>query len=538
MNAPAKTATRPRLIVILAVLVIAVVIAVYAVLSYQSKGQQLHLEATSSLNINLGSPELHLRTQNLSQLPKDVVSMPILAGLIDEQFVFYYEENEARLSLEGSLKRLAFEHDLQLQDRFLSLLLDAPAEVALWRSGKGRPEYFVAKLERGLLGKLAETIAKIALNDKQLRKSAEITVGKASVPLYSLSYAGRRTLLFAGQGDHWVVISDPGIIFDNEGKITEDAKAILGELLKNENPWQEGLPTREEAKHSLVIGQNAVTMGYGHFLAGLNGVRIDFQDNAWKMSLRLMPESGVSYDASHIWRGVPLNAALCVALPVSWTSGVAPVEALTGNAEAAKTVLDSLDPVAAACWYPESRLAAPLFIARAKQTLPPQTGEWLASLAQKAWLQGSSPQREEKGSTEIFSLNVPSQHGIASAKGRSFDVALARSGEWLYFSPDRRLVDAALQVADKQAPALGDETGLTRAAWVAFDPAGVARLVRAETQIVISPNSEPVLHEVAKNRLWPRLESWGKQHKAVVLIPGKTDRDGFMALNSQPLGKR
>jgi uncharacterized protein YfaA (DUF2138 family) len=120
-------------------------------------------KGVSRLQVDLRQPEMLLATRNLAELPKDIAAAPILAGLVDEQLVFHYEEDEARLSIEGSLRRLAYEHKIGIEDRFLSMLLAGPAEIGIWRSGKGRPEHFVARLERGVLARLSEAFARMRL---------------------------------------------------------------------------------------------------------------------------------------------------------------------------------------------------------------------------------------------------------------------------------------------------------------------------------------------------------------------------------------
>lgn len=490
------------------------------------------------LQVDLRNPEMLLSTRNLAQLPKDVAAAPALAGLVDEQLVFYYEEDEARLSLEGTLRRLAYEHNLDLQDRLLATLLSAPAEVAFWRSGKGRPEHFVATLERGILGKLAETFAKIALDDRQLKQAGKFSLGGDQITLYTLDYGGGRTLAFAGIGDRWVFLSDPSLALDAEGNPSADAAAILGGLLHGRHPWETKLPHATSAQHSFVIGRATLTLDYGHFLPALAGVRLDHDGTAWQASLRLDGATlQAGYDTAAIWRSVPIGAALCAALPVQWSAAAAPMETLIGTDPAIQPTLGALDPIAAVCWYADSRLSAPLFVARAAKDLPPQSAQLLARLAEKSWSASPEPGKSRDGERQLHIATVASRHGIRHANGeeRSFPVALAQRDGLLLFSPDRRKVEAALAVAAKRAPALADEAGLRGPAWLVFDPKLVAQLVRAEIQEVLPADEESFFREIARNRLWPRLENWGKGHPAAVAVPTGTGADGFVSLSFKPL---
>lgn len=493
--------------------------------------------AIPRLQTDLLHPEMLLATRNLAQLPKDVASAPALAGLVDEQLVFHYEEDEARLSLEGTLRRIAYEHDLDLRERFLATLLEAPAEIAWWRAGKGRPQNFVAALERGALAKLTESFAKIALDDRQLKVAATFTADGDKITLYALEYSGGRTLAFAGLGERWVFLSDPGLALDEEGKPSADAVAVIGDLLHGRHPWQATLPHAADAKHSFVIGWQALTMDYGRFLPALAGLRIDHNGEGWQTSLRLdNTKLPANYDAATIWRGVPLGAALCAALPVQWQAATDPLDALLAKDPAIAPTLAALDPIAAVCWHPGSRLAAPLFVARAGTALPPQASDLIARLAEKSWSAQAKP-TDSKTGERIFEATVPSVHGYRLGKDgqRAFNAALAQRDGWIFFSPDRRQVEAALAVAAKRAPALGDEPGLKGPAWLAYDPAKLAQVVRAEVQEALPADEESYFRDIARNQLWPRLEAWGNKQRANVATPGKSDRDGFVPLTLKPL---
>jgi len=537
MGAPSLFASlgQKPLVVRLLLVVIAVATAFAA---YRYWHQAPRYKGVSRLQVDLRQPEMLLATHNLAELPKDIAAAPILAGLVDEQLVFHYEEDEARLSIEGSLRRLAYEHKLGIGDHFLSVLLAGPAEIAIWRSGKGRPEYYVARLERGLLAKLTETLARIALDDRQLKQVGKFSIAGDTVTLYALEYGGGRTLAFAGRGEHWVFLSDPALAIDSEGLLTADAEAVLGSLLSGHDPWAARLPWSRTAQHSLVVGRGALTLGYGHFLPMLAGLRLDYAAGAWQGSLRLQSADGaVAPDTATIWRSVPLGAAFCTALPVDWQAAATPLAALLGQEPAIVPLLAALDPVAAVCWYANSRLSAPLFVARTARAMPAETARLLARVAEKSWATGGVEVQHQDGGGQLLTASIASRHGLRPQAGgeRRFEPALAQHAGLILFSPDRRQVEAALEVAAKRAAALGDEPGLQGSSWLVVDPALLARLLRGEVQEVLPVDEESFFREVARQRLWPRLEAWGKQQPAVVAVPGAAADDGFVALAIRPL---
>ena len=210
---------------------------------------------------------------------------------------------------------------------------------------------------------------------------------------------------------------------------------------------------------------------------------------------------------------------------------------LLGKDAVLPATLAALDPIAAVCWFAGSRLSAPLFIARAATAMPPDAGQLLARLAEKSWSAKGAKASGKDAESQIHAVTVASRHGIRPPDGgaRAFEPALAWRGGLIFFSPDRRQVEAALDVAGKRAAALGDEPGLHGPGWLVFDPPQLARLVRSEVQEVLPADEESYFREVARNRLWPRLDAWGQQHQAAVAVPGAAGKDGFVALEIRPL---
>lgn len=86
----------------------------------------------NNLQIDLNEPDLFLDSDSLSQLPKDLLTIPFLHDVLSEDFVFYYQNHADRLGIEGSIRRIVYEHDLTLKDKLFSSLLDQPAQAALW----------------------------------------------------------------------------------------------------------------------------------------------------------------------------------------------------------------------------------------------------------------------------------------------------------------------------------------------------------------------------------------------------------------------
>lgn len=98
----------------------------------------------NNLQIDLNEPDLFLDSDSLSQLPKDLLTIPFLHDVLSEDFVFYYQNHADRLGIEGSIRRIVYEHDLTLKDKLFSSLLDQPAQAALWHDKQGHLSHYGA----------------------------------------------------------------------------------------------------------------------------------------------------------------------------------------------------------------------------------------------------------------------------------------------------------------------------------------------------------------------------------------------------------
>ncbi|QNA89257.1 DUF2138 family protein [Massilia sp. Dwa41.01b] len=191
---------------------IACVLSVGAFVTYRSFSWD-YLGRVNSLELDLSKPDALILTPSLSTLPRDLLTIPLARDVLREDFVFYYEQGEDRLGLKGSLRRIAYEHELNWGDELIRMVLDQPAEVALWRDADGTLKHYAIAVTRGNLARLLEEAGKVALKDTQLRRAGELAVGADKVPVYALDYGNQRTLLFAARGERMVILSHPGMLY-------------------------------------------------------------------------------------------------------------------------------------------------------------------------------------------------------------------------------------------------------------------------------------------------------------------------------------
>ena len=506
----------------------------------------------ASDKLGLSRPDALLETRSLSQLPKDLLTVPFLKATLTEDFVFYYETHGDRLGLIGSLRRIIYEHDLKLQDSLIEQLFDQPADVALWRGADGRLKDFLLVMDRGGLAKLLEPLAKVALDDTQLSVFGKLEVGSDEVPLYQLSYNASKSLLFASHGDKLVVLSNPAKYYEAENGASAEwghvSSQALAALLNGDKlfPQAFGLPAKApEIKQRLSVNSSVLAMGYQRFIPNFAGVRFDMDDKGWHSYLAMDElDNQPDFDFKPVWRAMPLGASACVALPVA-AEPQKPLLVKLGAEEAvAQTLTEHVAGAAGLCWYADSRLYTPLLVASLKDEgnskLDGDLGKLFGSM-----VGAFEPNVEEsvfpviekqEGQSHVWRRQVSSNFGPYAAKtaenpdaisGRAFmNVSLARHGSTLLFSLDDKLVDKALGTLDKRFPPMADVLPKDVLMPIYFGPDSMAQLMQQETLDSLPQDMEPVFYNAAQTYLIPKLRTLGGYGKYALTLPEGSEPDG------------
>jgi len=490
---------------------IACAIGVSALVSYRSFGWD-SVDAVNSLGLDLAAPDALILTHSLSALPRDLLTVSLARDVLREDFVFYYEQGEDRLGLKGSLRRIAYEHELHWGDELIRMVLDQPAEVALWRDPDGTLKHYAIALERTRLARLFEEAGKVALKDAQVRLAGELRVGEDSVPVYAFEYAHGRTLLFAASGERMVILSHPGMLYGGGADMQADSAsaaivaALLGpdpkarQVFRRQFQLPDGLP----AGHSVAVKTDFLSFGYQPFFGALQALRFDFSKGAWQSQVlidgaRLRPGG---YDSSALWAALPHGASACFSVPADWSAMEPVLRRLGGDASLLHTLPAQFAGPVAACWYGDSRLYTPVFVAqRATSALGAGAEAQLDGLF--GALVGGESEHSADGGVQRWSRSVQTPAGPATP-------TLAANGRTVVFSADAALVDRVLAVGRKQAPATADllpDAGHTVGI---VNPGALSRLVEKEAFEALPAASEPVLRGAAEAHLLPRLAALGK----------------------------
>lgn len=543
----------------------------FAWLEYEPQGERQLVEA-NYLGLDLARPDVLIESASLSRLPKDVLKVPLLRDTLTEDLVFYYENNADRLGLTGSLRRIIYEHDLQLRDNLLDELLDQPAEVALWRDAGGRLRHFVVLIQRGGLAKVLEPLAKVALDDTQMSQAGEFMVDGAAVPFYRLRYNGDRSILFASHGDQLLLMSSTDMLFGPapQPEVDEDAPVAVDEnnqpipieppapglakvsaeaaeaLLAGQHPFPErfGLGERGALQQRVTLGADFLALGYRRFLPAFAGLRFELNDQGWGSFLALDEVEGQgAFDFAPVWRAMPMGASACVALPVAPGLPERLLTKVGAEPKAAAELAAQLSGSAGLCWYPDSRLHSPLLVGTLKGKPDTQTDAELGALFDRligAWepyAEGGSFPVEETAQGELhkWQRQVGSNFGQypadlaeqpdALASRAFFRVGLARHGSTLLFSLDDRLLDKAAQTLDKRFPPLAEVLPENALVPAYLAPDSLAALLERETLDSLPEDIEPVFRNAAQANLLPKLRSLSGHGKYALSLPADAAAD-------------
>ncbi|UUT12107.1 DUF2138 domain-containing protein [Pseudomonas zeae] len=506
----------------------------------------------ASDKLGLSRPDALLETRSLSQLPKDLLTVPFLKATLTEDFVFYYETHADRLGLIGSLRRIIYEHDLKLQDSLIEQIFDQPADVALWRGADGRLKDFLLVMDRGGLAKLLEPLAKVALDDTQLSQMGELKVGGDSVPLYQLTYNASKALLFASHGDKLVVLSNPAKYYDPESGVSEESGHVspqaLAALLNGEKLFPEafGLPAKTpETKQRLSVNSSVLAMGYQRFIPNFAGLRFDMDDKGWHSYLAMDElDNQPDFDFKPVWQAMPLGASACVTLPVAAKPQKPLLVKLGAEETVAQTLTAHVAGAAGLCWYADSRLYTPLLVASLKDEdsskldgdLGKLFGSMVGAFEANVEVNVFPVVEKQEGQNHIWQRQVSSNFGPYAAKtaenpdaisGKAFmKVSLARHGSTLLFSLDDKLVDKALGTLDKRFPPMADVLPKDVLMPIYFGPDSMAQLMQQETLDSLPQDMEPVFYNAAQTYLIPKLRTLGGYGKYALTLPEGSEPDG------------
>jgi uncharacterized protein YfaA (DUF2138 family) len=483
-------------------------------------------------------PDVVIESRALSQLPKDILAVPLLKALLTEEFVFYYERNESRLTLEGAFRRIAYERDMGVGDEIIAYALNTPAQVALWKNKDGKLKNFLFILPKKGLLRFVEGLARLALGDTQLTAASTINLaGGEAYTVWRLQHTPSRAIFFVTLKDHIAVFTDPSLLDTGKDDTRRD---YIGQFLQSLDDdtlgtWLRLSPLH--GKHAIAARASYLSFGYQYFFPALETVRFDYGEGGWTTSIL---SSATSAPPDDLWQRVPATPALCLALPVDKSRLLNYLQSFTANPELPQLV-ENLSPPAALCWYGDSELDTPLAIfplAKTKESWQPLLTELFAQAVGTSEVEGKPLPVEETaypgGKGRIWRRSVSSPHGTLDARQnpmgkemrskRYFAVTFALANDTLIFSPDSTLADRTLAVLNKSYPPMSDVIDKSLAPFsVAAAPDSIAVLLRKALSDSLPPTREQVFRTSVENRFFPLLETFAEMPPFVLATPRETD---------------
>jgi uncharacterized protein YfaA (DUF2138 family) len=506
----------------------------------------------SSLNIDLARPDALIESENLAQLPRDLTQAPMLKDVLNEDFVFYYEQHPDRLSILGSLRRIAYEQKLDFAERFVVELLSQPAQVALYRGAGGKLEHALFALKRGALARSLQPLARVAQlgsgasADTQLTQIGMLNVGAkmapVAVPVYRLAYSNDRAILFVAYQDRLLVLSASGMLLGANGRLARPAAAVLENALSSDLGFaQRFAHAPPTGAHRITVSADTLALGYGALVPDIDALSIassDLQHSDWHSDIAVLPTIA-ALDTAPLWQAMPMGASACAAAPIS-AKALAPVLAGFVRSKLLDAALvDALQGPIALCWYQNSRLHTPLIVTRIRaagggaldaalaNSFSAAIGANEAKLDTHRFPVEAQTSLAEQASGQTGAIQASWQRVVGSSFGRYpaaefahpeqleaakfFRVSLARYDDMVVFSLDDMLVKRAQQTLQKRFPALAESLPKTGAVPLYLAPSGLAELLQEEARLSLPQDREEVLRNAMQARLLPVLSQLAKK---------------------------
>ena len=321
--------------------------------------------------IKLAQPDVWVHSQNFALLPHDLLQVPLLKALLTEDFIYFYAQDEDWLSLQGAMRRISFEHELNWSDTLLKNIADAPADLYMWHDDSHALRYWALSLERDAFTTVAQSLAKLKLAaDKQVHEIGRVSIGGDDVPVLQVSLSAHRQMVFAAHGKRMVLLSDAVMASYAGGELDDQAQTLIQRLLADDanaraevvSEWQVSTKAQPvaDAKQTIMVSNRLFAQGYGAFVPSLRAIRFDFDGKVWHSQANIIP---TAFDPK-IWTHLPANAAFCASAPIDWAQVQKAVD--TANNLAVKPKLaEEFLPTGAVCWYAEKddNIVQPLFVA-------------------------------------------------------------------------------------------------------------------------------------------------------------------------------
>ena len=505
-------------------------------------------------------PDIVILTKKVADLPKDLVQNTFLNKVITKETMFYYEDDPRYLGLLGTIRRLAYEHKVELRDSIVKYILSIPAEIALWKSTDGKIRDFLFISNGKILNK---NILSFYLQFKQITSDKRVgTFSYNGADGYYIEVRGRELAIWVHKNKLYISNMHPKYFPDkNENKLKELV------TMKFDEDSGSGFFSRlynthlGNNKHSIIVASEFLSFGYNYFFPAISAIRLDFRAKNWSLYSLTNPESlkGDS-NISELWKAFPKSAAMCVGLPIN-SSRVAEIiskyRALTkarleedksveqhGTAQASaenegdasegsqkaevgfsefekylftnEEIATLIKHPVGLCWYERSTIYTPLFVAKVSGALKNKDkikflfDKFVGGL-EKDYEYGEI-EESISGDFQSYSRIVSSKYGLhKNSEEMSIDILkfkkyfkinLSFNDKFIIFSPDSKLASLAVAVLSKKTPSISDQLKIkNKNLSYLLNPYGLSQLLDRYIKEVLPSSQESVFRTSIEKHL-------------------------------------
>lgn len=475
---PASSEFKQRLVLVSLLLVVLAVGVIGYWMPRPRPGLVIDRDSPFTDRCLVSRPDILIRTKSLSSLPDDLKQIPFMREFFESTVWEDIQHSEARLSFAGTLYRIAFEHDLKLEDDILRYLLDTPAEVALWGGYDGTIRDALVIIPSSVSKDTLLKLSRLAGEDSQLKPVDLVLSNDETLIGVTIDYAAKRSLTLAHGNGYFYAATNPRCVLPVDPPESAPKQDWLG-YPKDVSLLSQAfdLPADNTAQE-MVFSFRYLSGGYSALMPWLDAVRVVMDKQGWRAEALYAKDPPSAVAGVELWQMMPMNAAACVKLPIDKTAVwdlIAGLEYV--DAAVMKRIQDNVSAIkeapVAACWRDDQPYLAPVFIT-------PHSGEFsmpeIQAIFEKVIGSDETQDKntipslpvtvEERGATRILTREISSPVGwhAASESDQSgklrhdmfMRVALAVTPQYLIFSPEKDNVLAVLAVASHTAPSLAE----------------------------------------------------------------------------------
>lgn len=495
--------------------------------------------ALSLPKCQLANPDFLLRSKSLVSLPQELREIAYIGGFFQSKIWEDIAQSEARLSLSGTLHRLIFQHNLKIEDKLVSFLLDSPIEVALWGGRGGKLEDFIALIPRTGLGDLFVALGQI--KDDQVEGQKIFTESGRAIEGTLIHYAPYRKLFLASHQDAIVVTNNTHCTIPDfaptsklESLVTwmgfSDEKSLFGKKF----PLPENNTTQE-----MILSFGYLSGGYSSLISAVESLRISRGQTGWSTEINLKDNKTLKPNTD-IWKTIPGDAALCLQLPVNLVR-VGDIFGEMPDLAPLNLALEDVLHNTALCWMTDSSYLTPLVVA---EKPPSISRDQLVGIFER--LIGTGEKSGPPLATKITANNenfvierqvsskwglkpaTESENATALSESSYFDVSLASEGKYLLFSADSHNVSKAVSVIEHEFPSLGETIpAALKESTLIFLPTHFQAFLEKNLQAEISEDYEVALW----SRFFPYISELGKKANLGLLLKTNAQKPTSVTLD-------